>query len=382
MGLGVEHPARLVKSKFMRKIIVLVLVLAQSASMAQSNFEVLFPGQSGSGLLASLVANYKPAFTLPYGQARDTLFSKVLALDDDSLRCIYSGHTLYLSPDADPTQYVFQSGGPEGINTEHAYPQSKGAEEGFARSDMHHLYPTRVPVNEARGSLPYANIPDLQTLKWFIGNSFTTNAPAVNRDGYTELGNSAFEPREIVKGDVARSVFYLYTMYQAQCDAADPNFFELQRATLCQWNVQDPADAAELTKTIRIAPHQDNKPNPYVIDCTLASRTWCEGTAPVCLSPTNTPNEADFACKISPNPLQGNARLELILPEKGQVSVQIREANGQVLQSIQLGHAAAGLHQFELDMSAIPQGNWIVFLEIQVHQTDSSRIKTLPLVRF
>jgi endonuclease I len=366
----------------MRTFIVLFFLLGKGLTAAQSNFQVLFPGQSGPTLLQSVVSAYKPDTALLYGPARDTLFAKVLAIDDDSLRCIYSGHTLYLDPQTDPTQYVFQSGSSNGINTEHAYPQSKGAEEGFARSDMHHLYPTRVAVNEARGTLPFANIPDLQTQKWFIGNTFVTAAPAVNRDAYTEVGNSAFEPRESVKGDIARSVFYLYTMYQPQCDAADPTYFELQRLTLCQWNVQDPADAAELIKTIRIAPYQDNKPNPYVIDCTLASRTWCEGTAPVCLSSTEVLDATRFSCKISPNPVQDAAMLELILPESAQVKVNILQANGQQLQALDLGNATAGLHQFQLDISAIPVSRWVGFVEIIVTQDHKQQVKTLPLIRY
>jgi len=282
---------------------VLLIILFASSRLSAQGFEVVFPGLSGADLIDSVARNYRPDTVLDYGNARDTLYAKILAIDDDSLRCIYSGHTLYLDPTQDPTQYIFQGGGPNGINTEHSYPQSKGAADGNARSDMHHLYPTRVPVNEARASVPFAEIPDAQTQKWFIGNQVLTSIPSVNKDGYSESRSDAFEPRESVKGDIARSIFYFYTMYRAQANLADPNFFELQRPTLCQWANQDPADSSELRKTWRIAPYQAGKPNPFVIDCTLASRSWCPGVTPNCLVGTEAP-PAPFggALRVWPNP--------------------------------------------------------------------------------
>jgi len=278
-------------------------MLFACSRLSAQGFEIVFPGLNGADLIDSVARNYRPDSVLDYGNARDTLYAKILAIDDDSLRCIYSGHTLYLDPTQDPTQYIFQGGGPNGINTEHSYPQSKGAADGNARSDMHHLYPTRVPVNEARASVPFADIPDAQTQKWFIGNQVLTSIPPVNKDGYSESRSDAFEPRESVKGDIARSIFYFYTMYRAQANLADPNFFELQRPTLCQWANQDPADSSELRKTWRIAPYQAGKPNPFVIDCTLASRCWCPGVTPACMVGTEAPHAPfEGALQVWPNP--------------------------------------------------------------------------------
>lgn len=291
----------------------LFFLLFACSRLSAQGFESVFPGLSGAELIDSVARNFRPDSVLDYGNARDTLYAKILAIDDDSLRCIYSGHTLYLDPTQDPTQYIFQGGGPNGINTEHSYPQSKGAADGNARSDMHHLYPTRVPVNEARASVPYADIPDAQTQKWFIGNQVFTSIPTVNKDAYSESRSDAFEPRESVKGDVARSIFYFYTMYRAQANLADPNFFELQRPTLCQWVNQDPADSSELRKTWRIAPYQAGKPNPFVLDCTLASRCWCPDVAPNCLVGTDAP-VAPFGSepRVWPNPAN-----EMLFVESG-----------------------------------------------------------------
>ena len=136
-----------------------------------------------------------------------------------------------------------------------------------------------------------------------MGNQVLNSIPTANINGYAESKAGAFEPRESTKGDLARSVFYFYTMYRAQANLADPNYFELQRPTLCQWAQQDPADSIELRKTWRIAPYQDGKPNPFVIDCTLASRCWCPGVPPHCLVGTISPYApVEGAFRVWPNP--------------------------------------------------------------------------------
>ena len=61
-------------------------------------------------------------------------------------------------------------------------------------------------------------------------------------------------------------------MYQLQSDAV---FFESMRPTLCNWHQLDPVDSLEWTRTYMIAKYQDNKPNPFVLDCSLTRRTFC-----------------------------------------------------------------------------------------------------------
>lgn len=293
------------------RFFIFLLLFGVSALSAQG-FQTIFPNLSGAELIDSVGSHYRPPTVLDYANARDTLYAKVLAIDDDSIRCIYSGHTLYLDPTQDPTQYIYLNGASNGMNTEHAYPQGKGAADGNARSDMHHLYPARIPVNEARGDLPYLEIPDAQTQKWFRGVQILTSIPGNNPDAYSEFKTGAFEPRESVKGDLARSIFYFYTMYRAQANLADPNFFELQRPTLCQWAQQDPADSAELQKTWRIAPYQAGKPNPFVVDCSLASRCWCPGVTPNCLVDTYVPETPLSDQLIAwPNPTSGTLNFQL-----------------------------------------------------------------------
>ena len=84
-------------------------------------------------------------------------------------------------------------------NREHTWAQSHG---GFGTSkgpgtDIHHLRPTDVQVNSARGNLDFDN-----------GGS-----PVNNCTECKEHRNS-WEPPNRVKGDVARILFYMATRYE------------------------------------------------------------------------------------------------------------------------------------------------------------------------
>ena len=332
----------------------LFLLVLASLRLSAQGFESVFSGLSGNELIDSVASHYRPLTVLDYANSRDTLYSRVLAIDDDSVRCIYSGHTLYLDPTQDPTQYVYQNGGSNGMNAEHAYPQSKGAADGNARSDMHHLYPVRITVNEARGDFPYAEIPDAQTQKWFMGNQLLTSIPTANINGYAEFKTGAFEPRESAKGDLARSVFYFYTMYQVQANLADPNYFELQRPTLCQWAQQDPADSIELRKTWRIAHYQEGKPNPFVIDCTLASRCWCPGILPNCLVDTDSPAQSlGTGLRVWPNP--ANETLSFRVETDGPTTIALLDFLGRTVMLQKTGN-----EQGFFQIKNLPRGVYIV----------------------
>lgn len=323
-------------------------------NVVSQSFQAVFPGLSGDELLDSVASNYRPGVVLDYANARDTLYASILSLEDDSLRCIYSGYTLYLDPAQDPTQYIYQNGTSLGMNTEHAYPQSKGAADGNARSDMHHLFPARIPVNEARGDAPYKEIADAQTQKWFRGTQVLTSIPTQGKDTYSEARPGIdFEPRESVKGDLARAVFYFYTVYRAQANAADPAYFESQRLTLCQWQKQDPADSAELIKTWRIAPYQDGKPNPFVLDCTLAYRCWCPETPTSCAAVSaQVPAVPIAALRLSPNPVTNAGNIAMQLPFDGELRITLRSMTGQEWQRWELGSVKSGTFETILAIPA------------------------------
>jgi len=352
------------------------------SSAAAQGFQTVFPGFSGPELIDSVARNYRPSVVFDYANARDTLYAKILAKDDDSLRCIYSGHTLYLDPTQDPTQYIFQNGGTNGMNTEHSYPQGKGATAGTnAHSDMHHLYPTRIALNDARGDKPFAEIPDAQTQKWFLNNQVFTSIPTQNIDAYAESGSAIFEPREASKGDIARSILYFYTVYRGQANAADPNFFDLQRATLCQWNALDPVDAAELKKTWRIAAYQEGKANPFVLDCTLATRSWCPEVMPNCQVSTNEIAQASLGLRVVPQPFSTEAKVFMELPFSGELKGRVISLLGQELSAFEMHNLQGGSLVLPINAAdLVKSGGNVFFLEINLVGSEGRARQIVPLI--
>lgn len=275
MNPAVTHLPKI--SRFPAILAALAVFLAPGLP-AQPGNQNIFPGLTGQELLDSLNAAYKPAAVLNYDHARDTLFGVIYNVND-SLSCVYSDFTIYLDPLADPSADADL----KGINTEHTWPQSKGAGGGQAQSNMHHLYPAKSNINSSRGDDPFADINDRGTNLWFRKDQALTAIPLLFIEEYSEKDNDSpelFEPREDHKGNAARAMFYFYTLYRAAADSADPAFFPLQKNFLFTWHQNDPVDSDEFTRTNLIAAYQDNKANPFVLDSSLARRAYFFEGAP------------------------------------------------------------------------------------------------------
>lgn len=266
--------------------------------IAQFKQIIIFPNDTSFVLINKLVQEYKPASVLDYSNARLKMYQEIYNIHD-SVSCVYTNHTLYLSPaSSDPIGYLSKNGNVNGINCEHSFPQSKGADAGNARSDMHHLFPARAAVNEARSNYPFGEIADQKTDNWFYKSFVQTTIPTQQIAEYSESINGLFEPREDHKGNVARAIFYFFTMYELQ---ADRSFFEGMRPTLCDWNLKDPTDSLEWTRTYLIAKYQDQKPNPFVLDCSLAKRSYCNQSSN-CSQISASDALEQIVISISPNP--------------------------------------------------------------------------------
>jgi uncharacterized protein len=230
---------------------------------------IILPELSNSALIEELAQEYKPSQSLSYDRARDQMFG-IIDNQAGIVTDIYASYPIRITGNGDPSQEAYELG----LNTEHTWPQSKGANKGNARSDIHHLFPSRIDINSDRGNKPFDDIVDTSTEKWYRLDTKLTAIPRNDIDEFSESAFSRFEPREGVKGDVARAMFYFYTIYRDQGDAIDPNYFKRQRQTLCQWNKQDPPDTTEIERSHAIAQFQGNE-NPFVLDVTLAERTYC-----------------------------------------------------------------------------------------------------------
>lgn len=233
------------------------------------------PDLTGSSLRTCIRQNYTPDQTLGYDLARDVLYGEIDVNASNELSGLYTGYTVTLDPNADPSSDAYD----KGLNTEHTFPRSQGTGSEPAESDMHHLYATRIGVNSARGSLPFGESVDANTDDWYVQDLQRSTTPDASApypiDAWTERDvNTVFEPREVKKGDVARAVLYIATIYESQVDGG---FVDGQVDELLQWHADDPVTQSERNRSSAIAVEQGNE-NPFVLDPTLADRAFGDGT--------------------------------------------------------------------------------------------------------
>lgn len=184
-----------------------------------------------------------------YAQARDELFGEIADLDgDDRIEDVFTGEVR--GPITDRKNAFDQ-----GFNTEHTWPQSKGA-TGIAQSDLHHLHPADQRTNERRGSHPYGEV---VRAEWSTGEG-----PAQASLGVDALGERVFEPRVDVKGDIARGLLYFFTRY-SQSRTSDFTLanFRHELPTLLRWHHGDPVSDAERRRNDAVHRVQGNR-NPFV----------------------------------------------------------------------------------------------------------------------
>ena len=229
--------------------------------------EIIAEGMTGDDLLDFLRLNYKTNSTLGYNHARDTLYLQI-DRNNGQVKGVYTNYSVTLPDGIDPSIYLYENG----LNCEHVWPQSMGAGYEPQKSDMHLLRPCKENVNSSRGNKPFGEINDWQTDKWYWLDQIVEDAiPSSNINEYSESEDAYFEPREEKKGDIARTMFYFYTMY---LEVANEDFWQDQKETLKIWHEQDPSNNDEVIRTWAIAGYQQNKPNPFILDNTLIERVY------------------------------------------------------------------------------------------------------------
>lgn len=152
-------------------------------------------------------------------------------------------------------------------NREHVWAKSHGdfdtnPPEG---TDAHHLRPTDVSVNSDRGSKDFDN-----------GGTQHSEATGCYYD------EDSWEPRDAVKGDVARMMFYMTVRYEGDNGEEDlelvdytgtsgPIFGKL--STLLEWHQNDPVDDVERHRNEIVYDWQNNR-NPFIDHPEYVAAIW------------------------------------------------------------------------------------------------------------
>ncbi len=337
--------------------ILVILGFLGPLLMAQGH-QAVYPDLEGFELELAVRQTYRPTELMEYGEARDTLY-KVIEARDDSVRGIYTEHAVYLPPDENPRQAIFKDGAADGINSEHTWPRSKGSRNNLGERDMHHLRPAKVSVNADRANFPFSNLRSSDISRWYYRDLEFTSPPAED-ELYSKLGPEMFEPRDEVKGDIARGMMYFYTVYRAEAVSEDPNFFDIQREALCEWHLEDPVDEREWERTYKVAQYQEDKPNPFVLDCTLAYRMYCSDFDECDPVISSVASIAKAEVKIYPTVARQRLMIHLLNWNRPEISFSIYSSYGRLIDE-----RSTLQSKTEVDISDLPPGVYFIKFQSQ-----------------
>lgn len=158
--------------------------------------------------------------------------------------------------------------GGDQLNREHVWAKSHGNFEGVQPmdGDVHNLKPVDGSVNMDRSNKDFDE-----------GGTQHSEATGCY---YTD---SSWEPRDEVKGDIARIILYMDVRYQGENGELDltavdelntypyPEHGKL--STLLEWNLMDPPDDFERNRNNVIYSYQHNR-NPFIDDPHFAELIW------------------------------------------------------------------------------------------------------------
>ncbi|MGM0705025.1 MAG: endonuclease [Bacteroidota bacterium] len=225
----------------------------------------LYPDLEGTELAEQLRDDFGDPATYEYDVARDSLYGRVFN-ENEEVEAFYTGFTAPLLEGQSPSASMAE----EGINAEHLWPQSLGAGELPARSNMHILVPARENVNSARSNFPFGVIAPDDVDTWYRNATSQNVAPPESEQPeWSRVAGNRFEPRDVSKGEVARALFYFQLVYPGRADGA---FLAQQEEDLRTWHEDHPVSEAEQRRNVLIASQQSNKLNPFALDPSLIDR--------------------------------------------------------------------------------------------------------------
>ena len=280
----------------MKKLFTIFLIILAFNSYAQipAGYYDSAEGLQGEQLKSALHNIIKGHTAYPYTSSSTDVWDILKESDrdpnnPDNVILIYSGFSVNAAQE-------YNNG--NGWTREHVWAKSHGdfGTNPPAGTDAHHLRPCNNSVNTARSDKDFDN--------GGTPNSIATECYSTS---------DTWEPRDAVKGDVARMMFYMATRYEGDVagepdlelvdyitNYPDPIFGVL--STLLQWNEQDPVDDFERNRNEVVYSYQGNR-NPFIDHPEYANAIY--------VSQPNAINEIDKEnIKVFPNPIYNNVQIE------------------------------------------------------------------------
>lgn len=302
-----------------------------------------------------------------FSQIPPAYYNKAAGLSGDSLKAalndIIDGHTEYpytsssqddcwdilKKADQDPDSSnnvigiysAFSMDGPKeyhggkGWSREHVWAKSRGdfsTSKGIG-TDLHNLRAEDVSTNTARNNRNF----DEATIR-YVDNSGNYSGTT---DSYTSsTADWVWEPRDEVKGDVARIIFYMTVRYEGEngeldleltdsiLSKTDKRAIHGNAITLYQWHLDDTVSAAERARNDTIYKYQKNR-NPFVDHPEYADSLYGSLYGGQLVGVRKVEKKENVI--VYPNPSDG--RISIKMPQQEQIqSIQLFSISGQFLQ--------------------------------------------------
>ncbi len=333
---------------------VLALVFAGTAAAQPLVYYQDAWGEDGDDLREALYDIISVHSKLPYSSSSTDTWDVLKVSDADpantsNVRLIYAGVAVN-----GPQEY----NGGNGWNREHVWPRSLG---GFTTSagvgtDVHNLKPADGGLNSLRSNHEYEEL--------------GTGGSAVNYNG-SPTGNrfnasaGIFEPRDNIKGDLARIIMYMDLRYEGAGGEPDLVMREALNSggttfavmsTLLEWHQQDTVDAFELRRNHVIDSMQGNR-NPFIDHPELAHYLYGDSVGVAWnpfLNVVATECEERQPASVYPNP----ADQSLVLSTSYEGTAKFVATRSRT--TFVVRHSAG---QTPVDVSSWPAGTYIAIFE-------------------
>jgi endonuclease I len=321
--------------KFILSFIISAIVTITAMAQIPPGYYDAATGLTGQNLKTALHNIIKGHTTYPYSQTDELL----METDEDPNN---SNNVILLYKGTSQAKSTF-GGNPNDWNREHVWAKSHGdfGDVPPCGTDLHHMKPEDASVNADRGNKDFDN-----------GGTQHPEATGCYWD------DDSWEPRDAVKGDVARMIFYMSVRYEGDNgeldlevvdwvnSAPDPEHGKF--STLYQWHQDDPPDAFEINRNNVIYSYQHNR-NPFIDHPEYLILIY---------DPTNAINDVYYnKLNVFPNPASNQVSVTIPVASGSEGILYVSDILGQQL----LSQVVSDVSQIQnLDVSALPAGMYIV----------------------
>ena len=268
-------PQKRVLAIRLRKIVIVIFLGLSLFLYAQpANYYTSASGLKGSALKAQLNLIIENHTEFTYTSSSTDVWDILKQTDKDpnnasNIILLYSGRSVNAAQEYNNAS---------GWNREHVWAKSRGdfGTDLGAGTDVHHLRPEDVGVNSTRSNRSFDN----------CNTCVTVMDEGVDTGSKYDSNVFTFEPRDAVKGDVARMIFYMVVRYEGgngEPDLeltenipsnTDKSQFHGKLSTLIAWHNADPVDDWERNRNDIIYNDYQHNRNPFIDYPVLVDYLW------------------------------------------------------------------------------------------------------------